>query len=59
METRVQLLDALEAIKREHPELDDILQQFQIDQAEYDRAMLAILSSQVGLYNTYATEKGI
>jgi hypothetical protein len=55
---RSQLLDVLDAIKREHPELEGILQQFQIDQAEYDRTMLSILSSQIEPHNTYATSKG-
>ena len=55
---RAQLIDALDAIKREHPELESILQQFQIDQGEYDRTMLSILSPQVEPHNTYATSKG-
>jgi hypothetical protein len=57
-DTRAQLFDALDAIKREHPELESILQQFQIDQGEYDRTMLSILSSLVEPHNTYATSKG-
>jgi hypothetical protein len=56
-DTRISLLDELEAIKREHPELDEILQKFQIDQAEYDRTMLAILASELQPHNTYATGK--
>ena len=57
-DARAQLFDALDAIKREHPELKSILQQFQIDQGEYDRTMLSILSSQLEPHNTYATSKG-
>ncbi len=55
---RAQLLDTLESIKREHPELDEILKQFQIDQTEYDKTMLTILSAQISPRNTYATDKG-
>lgn len=55
---RAQLLDTLGSIKREHPELDEILRQFQIDQTEYDKAMLVILSAQISPRNTYATDKG-
>lgn len=57
-DARAQLFDALDFIKREHPELESILQQFQIDQGEYDRTMLSILSSQIEPHNTYATSKG-
>ena len=53
-----QLLDALDTIKKEQPELESILQQFQIDQAEYDSAMLALLSSQLP-YNTYGTSEDL
>ncbi len=55
----VELLDMLESIKQENPELENILKQFQINQAEYARAMLTILSSQTGPYNTYVTDKDI
>jgi hypothetical protein len=58
LDARAQLFDALNSIKREHPELESILQQFQIDQGEYDRTMLSILSSQIEPHNTYATSKG-
>jgi len=54
-DNRAQLLDTLEAIKRQNPELEEILRKFQIDQAEYDNAMLTLLASQFEPHSTYAT----
>ena len=55
MSDRIQLLTQLEAVKAQHPELNQILAQFKINQAEYDRAMLSILDSQSVHYATSAT----
>jgi hypothetical protein len=55
---RVHLMTKLEAAKKEHPELEEILNQFQIDQAEYDKTMMAIFASQTEPRNTYVTING-
>lgn len=52
-----ELLEMLEAVKRKHPELADILPQFQMDQSEYDRAMLAIMAAETQPRNTCATSQ--
>lgn len=50
---QTELLDILEAVKQEQPELSNILEQFQMDYAEYDRALLSILSPQLMVHDTY------
>jgi len=56
-ELQVNLLETVDNIKKEHPELAQLLEQFRIDQQEYDQAMLAILSAQMIPSNTYGTAR--
>lgn len=57
-DARRQLLDMLDRIKAQNPELMATLEQLSLDQSEYDRAMLTILASEIGPYNTYTTANG-
>lgn len=50
-----QVFEALRKIKDQHPELEHLLTQFQIDQNEYEMAMLQLLSYQYQPQNTYAS----
>ena len=52
---RRELVEQVEELKRQNPHLARILEQFQIDQADYDRAMLQMLASEWTPYGTSAT----
>ena len=51
------VFEALDAIKKQTPGLEEILKQFQINQAEYNQAMMTLLASQLEPQNTYATDE--
>ena len=54
MEERAKLLEQLDQLKQQQPELEDILQKFYIDTEEYDRTMLMLLYAQSKTYPSTA-----